>query len=219
MIDIRGQPLLGRLVATLKERGIDDVNVVRGFAKETIAVQGIKTIDNDEYASTGELFSLNRARERLSGSTVVIYGDILFRPHILDGLMETPGDIVVAVDAFWQRRAPDSINQRDLVAADQPYSGNFLDEEPVALRSIGAHDDSAEICGEFIGMVRFSAEGARIALAEIDAMAAEGVLRTADLPELLNRLARRFSVNVHYVTGYWLDVDTLRDLDDAHNFP
>jgi phosphoenolpyruvate phosphomutase len=68
-------------------------------------------------------------------------------------------------------------------------------------------------------MVRFSAEGAGIALAEIDAMAAEGVLRTADLPELLNRLARRFSVNVHYVTGYWLDVDTLRDLDDAHHFP
>ena len=133
--------------------------------------------------------------------------------------METPGDIVVAVDAFWQRRSPDSINQRDLVAADQPYSGNFLDEEPVALRSIGAHDDGAEICGEFIGMVRFSAEGARIALAEIDAMAAEGLLRTADLPELLNRLARRTTVNVHYVTGYWLDVDTLRDLDDAHHFP
>ena len=219
MVDIRGQPLLGRLVATLKERGIGDVDVVRGFAKETIAVQGIRTIDNDDYASTGELFSLNRARDRLSGPTVVIYGDILFRPHILDGLMETPGDIVVAVDAFWQRRSPDQINHRDLVAADIAYTGNFLDEEPVALRSIGAHGEGGEICGEFIGMVRFSTEGARIARDEIDAMDAEGLLRTADLPELLNRLARRTTVHVHYVTGYWLDVDTLRDLDDAHRFP
>jgi phosphoenolpyruvate phosphomutase len=219
MIDIRGQPLLGRLVATLKERGIEEVDVVRGFAKETIAVQGIRTIDNDDYASTGELFSLNRARDRLSGPTVVIYGDILFRPHILDGLMETPGDIVVAADAFWQRRSSESINQRDLIAADTAYSGNFLDEEPVALRSIGAHDEDTEICGEFIGMVRFSDEGARMAREEIDAMEAEGVLRTSDLPELLNRLARRTTVNVHYVTGYWLDVDTLRDLDDAHHFP
>jgi phosphoenolpyruvate phosphomutase len=219
MIDIRGQPLLGRLVATLKERGIEEVDVVRGFAKETIAVQGIRTIDNDDYASTGELFSLNRARDRLSGPTVVIYGDILFRPHILDGLMETPGDIVVAADAFWQRRSSESINQRDLIAADTAYSGNFLDEEPVALRSIGAHDEGAEVCGEFIGMVRFSDEGARMARDEIDAMEAEGVLRTSDLPELLNRLARRTTVNVHYVTGYWLDVDTLRDLDDAHHFP
>ncbi|KJB95498.1 phosphoenolpyruvate phosphomutase [Skermanella aerolata KACC 11604] len=219
MIDIRGQPLLGRLVATLKERGIEEVDVVRGFAKETIAVQGIRTIDNDDYASTGELFSLNRARDRLSGPTVVIYGDILFRPHILDGLMETPGDIVVAADAFWQRRSSESINQRDLIAADTAYSGNFLDEEPVALRSIGAHDEGIEVCGEFIGMVRFSDEGARIARDEIDAMEAEGVLPTSDLPELLNRLARRTTVNVHYVTGYWLDVDTLRDLDDAHHFP
>jgi phosphoenolpyruvate phosphomutase len=133
--------------------------------------------------------------------------------------METPGDIVVAVDAFWQRRTPESINHRDLVAAGQAYSGNFLDEEPVELRSIGVHDEGAEICGEFIGMVRFSAEGARMAMAEIDAMAAEGTLRTADLPELLNRLTRRTTVHVHYVTGYWLDVDTLRDLDDAHHFP
>jgi len=219
MIGIRGQPLLGRLVATLKERGIEDVAVVRGFAKDTIAVQGIGAIDNDEHASTGELFSLNCARDRLSGPTVVIYGDILLRPHILDGLMETPGEIVVAVDAFWQRRTPESINHRDLIAADRVYSGNFLDEEPVTLRSIGTHEGGAEICGEFIGMVRFSAEGARIALAEIDAMAAEGLLRTADLPELLNRLARRITVHVHYVTGYWLDVDTLRDLDDAHHFP
>lgn len=219
MVDIRGQPLLGRLVATLKERGIEEVDVVRGFAKETIAVQGIRTIDNDDYASTGELFSLNRARDRLSGPTVVIYGDILFRPHILDGLMETSGDIVVAADAFWQRRSSESINQRDLIAADMAYSGNFLDEEPVSLRSIGAHDEGAEVCGEFIGMVRFSDEGARMARAEIDAMEAEGVLRTSDLPELLNRLARRTTVNVHYVTGYWLDVDTLRDLDDAHHFP
>jgi phosphoenolpyruvate phosphomutase len=219
MIDIRGQPLLGRLVATLKERGIEEVDVVRGFAKETIAFQGIRTIDNDDYASTGELFSLNRARDRLSGPTVVIYGDILFRPHILDGLMETSGDIVVAADAFWQRRSSESINQRDLIVADTAYSGNFLDEEPVALRSIGVHDEGAEICGEFIGMVRFSDEGARMARDEIDAMEAEGVLRTSDLPELLNRLARRTTVNVHYVTGYWLDVDTLRDLDDAHHFP
>lgn len=219
MVDIRGQPLLGRLVATLKERGIEEVNVVRGFAKETIAVQGIRTIDNDDYASTGELFSLNRARDRLSGPTVVIYGDILFRPHILDGLMETPGDIVVAADAFWQRRSSESINQRDLIAADTAYSGNFLDEEPVTLRSIGVHAEGAEVCGEFIGMVRFSDEGARMARDEIDAMEAEGVLRTSDLPELLNRLARRTTVNVHYVTGYWLDVDTLRDLDDAHHFP
>ena len=57
-----------------------------------------------------------------------------------------------------------------------------------------------------------------MALAEIDAMAGEGLLRTADLPELLNRLARRTTVNVHYVTGYWLDVDTLRDLDERAQF-
>ena len=192
---------------------------MRGFAKETIAVQGIRTIDNDDYASTGELFSLNRARDRLSGPTVVIYGDILFRPHILDGLMETPGDIVVAADAFWQRRSSESINQRDLIAADTAYSGNFLDEEPVALRSIGAHDEGTEVCGEFIGMVRFSDEGPGWRATKSTRWRRRACCAHRTCRSCSTALPGRTTVNVHYVTGYWLDVDTLRDLDDAHHFP
>ena len=49
-------------------------------------------------------------------------------------------------------------------------------------------------------------------------MEAEGLLDTADLPLLLTRLAARPPVDVHYVTGHWLDVDTLRDLADARHF-
>ena len=89
----------------------------------------------------------------------------------------------------------------------------------LATRGPGLHHVAYRVRDLAAALEDLSAEGARLALTEIDAMAGEGLLRTADLPELLNRLARRTTVNVHYVTGYWLDVDTLRDLDDAHHFP
>jgi phosphoenolpyruvate phosphomutase len=53
---------------------------------------------------------------------------------------------------------------------------------------------------------------------EIDLIEAEGRLDRADLPLLLTRLAEKHAVRVHYITGHWLDVDTLEDLSNARNF-
>ena len=62
------------------------------------------------------------AIEFLSGSTVIAYGDILFRHHILDQLMEAEGDIVLIADALWREKAPDPKSRtRDLVSCNEAY--------------------------------------------------------------------------------------------------
>ena len=224
MIDIRGEPLLRRLVTTLKDGGIRRVTVVRGYAKEAINLPGIAAVDNDRFATTGEVASLTRARGQLHGECIVVYGDVLFRRYILDGIMTAPGDIVVAVDALWRDRACASPRVRDLAATTRAFSADYLDEEPALLRAITSGPDPSPgvdeaIGGEFIGMVRFTARGAELAHEEIAAFEREGLLDSADLPLLLTRLAARHPVVVHYVTGHWLDVDDLADLADARNFP
>jgi phosphoenolpyruvate phosphomutase len=219
MVDVRGQPLLKRLVGTMQEAGIRDITVVRGYRKEAVALPGIATVDNDAYETTGELASLAVALDRLSGNTLVSYGDVLFRRYILDGLLEAPGEIAVAVDALWHERDVARPRVRDYVAADRGFSSLYLDEAPTRLLEMGAEVGRERVSGEFIGLVRFSPEGAALARAEIAAIEAEGGLATADLPLLLSRLAAKAAVTVHYVTGHWLDVDDLTDLADARNFP
>jgi phosphoenolpyruvate phosphomutase len=49
-------------------------------------------------------------------------------------------------------------------------------------------------------------------------MQADGTATEADIPALLERLAAKHPVAVHYITGHWLDVDTMTDLADARNF-
>jgi phosphoenolpyruvate phosphomutase len=216
MVDVRGEPLLKRLVATLRGAGVRDVTVVRGYAKDAIDVADISVVDNDAYATTGELASLACAADRLAGSSVIAYGDVLFRRYILDGLLAAAGDIVVAVDALWRERRTGQV--RDLVAATQPFSADYLDEEPARLEAIGPTLDEARVSGEWIGIVRFSPRGAELAREELARIEAEGALATADLPGFLTRLAAREEVRVHYVTGHWLDVDDLADLAEARNF-
>jgi len=217
MIDIRGQPLLERLTRTLSSCGIRDITVIRGYRKETVTVKGIRTVDNDRHAETGELYSLACAREAMVGETVIVYGDVLFRTYILEGVMAAAGDIVVAVDARATSSRPHD-RPRDLVAADRPCSGDYLEDEPVRLRQISAELDPAISVGEWIGLVRCTGRGLAWAAEEIECIRAEGLLEKANLPFLLTRLAVRHAVTVHYITGHWLDVDTMCDLADARNF-
>src|SRR5690606_37072580 len=67
MIDVRGQPLLRRLVGTLRAAGIGEVTVVRGYKKEAIELPAITAVDNDRYAETGEVASLACAAAQLEG--------------------------------------------------------------------------------------------------------------------------------------------------------
>ncbi len=217
MIDVRGKPLLRRLVATLAESNIHDVTVVRGYRKEAVLANGFTTVDNDEHATTGEAASLACAAAKLTGDTVVVYGDVLFRRYILDSLLALPDDIAIVVDATPPGRNTRSPDARDLVRASRHDTAAFFDAEPALLTAIGTVP-AAEASGEWIGLMKLTAAGATAVREALDAMRADQTLSTADLPALLSRLATRHPVRIHYITGHWLDVDTMTDLADARNF-
>ena len=67
-------------------------------------------------------------------------------------------------------------------------------------------------------LARVTAVGAGWVREELDALEAEGLLETADLPLLITRLAARRPVRVKYFTGHWLGVNTLVDLARARDF-
>ena len=107
-------------------------------------------------------------------------------------------------------------NPRDLIGASRPNSLTYHDEEPALLTEIGV--DPAKAAGEWIGLMHVSARGADLVRAELAAMEQDGSLAGADMLALIERLARRHPVAVHYITGHWLDVDTPADLAEARNF-
>ena len=220
MIDIRGQPLLRRLVATLRESGVRDVTVVRGYKKDMINLPSIRTVDNDLYAATGEAASLACAKDYIRDQCVIAYGDILFRRFILDELMAVDDDIALAVDAHWSERPFESEGgYRDFTACSRPFTRDLLDDEPAFLVRLGEDVPKNQVNGEWIGLGRLSARGSETVRNELDAMRADGSLPRASLPELMTRLVEGgHAVRVVYVTGQWLDVDVAADLVTADKF-
>lgn len=220
MIDIRGQPLLRRMVSTLNEEKIREIAVVRGYKKETVNLPSIDYVDNDRYMVTGEAATLACAEKFLKGDCIVSYGDILFRHYILPLLIESEGDIVLAADALWRERDPDPRSHvRDLIQGSRPFRTHYLDDGPVTLQRIGRDLDEGNIHGEWIGLAKLSAKGADQVKAELAALRAEGLLDRADLNMLFSRLVKGGAdIRVLYVTGHWLDVDNAADLENAQKF-
>jgi phosphoenolpyruvate phosphomutase len=220
MLDLRGRPLLGRLASVFRDEGIRDITVVRGYKKDTVNLPSINFVDNDVYAKTGEAASLACASEKVQGTCIVAYGDTLFRHYILDRLMGTDGDIVLAVDALWQEHNnADRKQHRDLAACSKPFSPGFTDDELVELTAIGDSLEGDTVNGEWLGLAKFSSKGSDIVRDKMSAMGKAGELQKSGMSDLFQALmADGHKISVLYVTGHWLDVNDEHDLQKARDF-
>ena len=218
MVDVRGQPLLQRLVGSFNDAGVREITVVTGYKADAVDFPGIDKVKNDAFESTGEAASLACALDALEGGSIVSYGDIMFRSYILNQMFDTEADITLAVDATWKEQRQEAPKRTaDLVSCSAAYTGDYLDERDATVTRVDSAMTAAD--GEWIGLMRLSTEGARLVREEIEAMRAEGSLDKASIPDLLNRLIDAGAKpEVVYITGHWLDVNDAFDLARARNF-
>jgi phosphoenolpyruvate phosphomutase len=218
MLDVRGEPILKRLVRSLHGAGSDDVTVVSGYKHEAITLPDVRKVVNEKHESTGELASLFCAADKLKGESIVAYGDILFRDHVLGLMLAAKGDVVLVADA--NRPDPAHRKTSDLVLCSSPCTPEHLiHDQPVDLVAIGGDLDWQTAHGEWIGLVRFSPKGAEMVKAELAAMKDSGELDKGSMPDLLRRLiAKGVKPQIVYTSGHWLDVNDAFGLARARNF-
>ncbi|CAN5925393.1 phosphoenolpyruvate mutase [soil metagenome] len=209
MVPIAGKPILEHILDAYRSANVRDLVVVRGFAKAAVDVQGATFVDNDAFDTTGELASLATARSALDGPCIVSYGDVLFKKYVLDELLETEGDFVVAVDSMPVDKGRS--RRADWAVCSEPHSRTTLLAN-VQLTDVLTDPTSPTISGEWTGLLKLSAAGAKQVLALIEAMP-KPELDKASMPDLLRRLVRDGKkVRVVYTRGGWLDVNTLGDV-------
>ena len=222
MLDVAGKPLMGHIAETYRRAGIKDLTVVRGFAKDKIDLPGLAFVDNDDYETNQELESFSRALDTGAGDcrVIVSYGDVLFRPYVLDMLSEQSADIAIAVDTNWKasrNRGPE--RRPDYVSCSLPNSREayYADVWLAEMREA----PTARIHGEWIGVAQFSAAGIEVVRTLVADWRAEdeAAVLGARMNDLFNRLVETgHGIKVVYTTGHWLDIDDIDDLVMAGSF-
>ena len=211
MLKVRGRPILARLLEDLAHFGCQRSTVVRGYRAEAIDLAGPRYVDNPDFADTGEAWSLALAAEDLEPGTLVAFGDIVLKRHIIQALLEEAGEgITLAVDSALAAR-----DLPDRVVCDRPDGGRFS-FDPVHLRAVGDGVAPAASHGVWIGFLHLGRQGAGWVREALERLRAAGTLRSARLSDVLTEvLAAGHPVRVVYHRGGWVNVNDLADLVDA----
>ncbi|MCP3999320.1 MAG: phosphoenolpyruvate mutase [Gammaproteobacteria bacterium] len=220
MVEVQGQSLLGQIISTYNASGIKNIMVVRGYKSEAINLQSINYADNNDYADTGELLSLQCALAADvddEHNLYISFGDVLFKRYIIESLAEHDEDFVIAVDTNWQ----DSVNRgraADYVSCSEPYTRHAFNSR-VLLTGAGEELDETNVHGEWTGIMRVSAAAMPRLRELVASMASDPANKKAKLHHLLAALTENNeNVRVVYTTGHWLDVDSIDDVVAAGNF-
>lgn len=218
LLKVGRESLLERIVAAFRHFEVSAITVVAGYKKEMIDVPGIRRVDNDDHATTGELVSLTKAIDTVEGDTLVAFGDIIFRRYIAGLLVRDPSDIAIVVDTKF-RDKPNGERTYDLVRATRPGSAEDFLEDDVFLEHAAVSTAADKFHGEWIGLLKLSAQGLAWTREFLAANRDNPAFAQLQMTDLLNHfVATGRKVRVHYIQGHWLDVDSLADLNQAERF-
>jgi len=218
MITVAGKTVLRRLVDKFKAQGINDVTVVGGYRSEAIDSQGVKLVVNDDWEKGSELGSLVCALDSLSDDTVLIYGDLLFRSYILNNLLDWEADLLVVVDSSPLDEALGNTNDLAYCSAADDRA---MYQQKVSLEQISsdANWQGRQPNGRWIGMLRARGPGRQHLLDALDDLRGSVDFDALAVPDLLNRLvANGHAPQVQYISGHWMDINNLEDLQRAAEF-
>ncbi len=242
MLDVKGKTILERQVALLRSCGINDISVVRGYKKDSVAkIPGVHFYDNDNFAESGEVASLFAAEKALKNRVLVLYGDIIIEKSIVSKMIAAQPDVAVSVDASFGREAhahangngngngkgehahkPDLVKLASAPPATLPR-GRFVTEEGQTIPVTAIGRSLGEAHGEFSGLLALSARGTQVLRKAFEqAKSRSGRFHEAEsfqsaaLTDLLQELVRT-GTQVQGVLHWkgWIEVDTFDDYRQA----
>ena len=219
MLKVKERPILRHIVDVYNSHGIKNITVVRGFQKDAIDLPQLSYADNDDFSKTDELVSFEKALLEVDSEQdlFVSFGDVLFKPYLLQLMDDFQDEVVIVVDTQWQ----DSVNKEraaDYVHCSEPHSRDSYSHE-IFLKDSKEDMDPNMIHGEWMGVVKFSNKmvpALKQAMQKLKVSSDFDVAKFHDLFSFL--VSEGHNIRIVYTTGHWLDIDTLEDLLEAGNF-
>jgi L-glutamine-phosphate cytidylyltransferase len=228
MVLVGGRSILDWQLEALASAGVRDVVIVRGYLGDRIAPvlpdgMALRFVDNPEWATNNILTSLFYAEAEMPEGFVFSYSDIVFAPEHAQRLVRASGAVSLVVDRLWrdayQDRTLHPVSEAELARIEG--SGAEARVTRVGKRLV----EAADAAGEFIGLARFSPDGAAALRAVWSDVRPHGLaapfgaaasLAQAYLTDGLNEvIARGTPIEPVMIDGRWREIDTEQDLERA----
>jgi choline kinase len=230
LVPIAERPIMRWQMDALRANGIDEFVIVRGYLGDVLTRRAdelgdgaIRFVDNADFQANNILLSLFCADAEIEGPLILTYSDIIFTDDVVRALLACDGDVSLIID----RDFADIYDGRTDHPLDEAEVSD-LDERGLVHRVGKRSLPAAEAWGEFIGLMKLSAEGTRWLRDAWTSLSAEYAdrhdqpfqrakeFRNAYLTDILQHLidAGRPVTPVE-IRGRWREIDTVQDLQRA----
>ncbi|MDP6543331.1 MAG: isocitrate lyase/phosphoenolpyruvate mutase family protein [Phycisphaerae bacterium] len=209
MLDINGKSILQRNVETLNMVGVQDVNVVVGYKKEMVNLEGVNIVDNPDYETKGMMHSIVTGIREPADKNIVVYSDIMFDQQLLRKLLKKDHDIVLVVDRTYQKtHYRDKELELVLTESPPPQSVRTMDvnrSNRIAKIAKGLSEEEAHY--EFAGIACFSNKGIDILVSEYNSAEDRPAIESLSFIEFIQYLIdREHDVSSFAVADGWMEV-------------
>lgn len=182
MLKINGKTLLQNILDLFRNKGINDISVIKGYKKEKINYSNITYFENIDFWNNNILHSLMFAREKLeeaikTGEDVIVtYSDIWYNDSVIGALLKSKEAVASIIDVDWESyyggRTDHPIEEAENVIMDNNKRMLKIGKH------IFTHDTPKDKQGEFIGLWKFTPEGTKIFLKHFDRL--NSILKMTD---------------------------------------
>lgn len=109
MVEVNGKKLIEKTIEILKQNGINKLVIVVGFKKEKLKkyvkdnIRGIEVvfIDNEEYATSNNIYSLYLAKEYLEcDDTLLLESDLIYEESLIKTMLTNENKNLAAVAKY-----------------------------------------------------------------------------------------------------------------------
>ncbi len=197
-------------IKALRAAGMDSCTVVVGFQAEQVEqllarrfppAARVRTLMNPLFDRADNLVSCWAAREQMDGDFLLLNGDTLFEPRVVERLVSSaPAPVTLAV----RRKQAYDADDMKVIGADG------------VLRRIGKDLPADETSAESIGMLLFRGDGPRLFRERLDAFVRSGRASRSWYVSIIDDMAAGGLVRTRPVDGLrWAEIDYASDLEAA----
>lgn len=196
--------LLNWQLTALRESGISDITVVKGYKSELIKGD-FDSIVNANWSTTNmvaSLFTVSRGKE----DTIISYSDIVYHPQHVRELMMCEHDIVITADLKWRQLW--ELRFKDPLSDAETFE--FEGDRLINIGEKAANID--EIQAQFMGLIKLSSDGWSKMYQKFLSFS-DDMRATMDMTKMINLLIKDgISVHIVFVEGGWCESDTYEDI-------
>ena len=217
LLMVNGKPIIVHQIQALKRVGIENIIVITAAHSKKFEIENVRYVKDHCYNEHDILVSLMEAKDFLKNDVLVLYSDIIFESKILRQILDSKGDISIAIDMTWEKMY-EGMTEHPKSEAENVQLSKAKKIIKIKKNIKNENND----VGEFLGIMKFSHYGSGVFVKQYEELRkthvgtfqqAPSILK-AYLTDMIQELVdSQIDVEAVIISGKWCEIDTNQDLE------